>query len=376
MSPEDSPPGWRIWRQAPFAVADLHERLQHGIAGHALFPEGEPDRVSGVSIQAPLEVHPPPRNSGCSWRTKSASERAIEDRLHSVRNARGGILNSSGGFLILCKASLGIKWQMEMRKRFDLRFDIWRSGQLREFHRRYREDEDLGLRAMTRSLAESFRNTGVGAGLGSSCRPPLDVLIVGEGPPPQELGERSPQSLPSRRGGGRRQSSRLTATPIQIGSRDAFSTFCHCSTKRSLLLFSTSRRACCSTARLLLLNRKSVGWTLTDLKLRTRYCRILVRIRSKFSRKTLADLRTSELLTSADLAQGWASVSQALRQHPLYVILTSAVARIRSCRPPRDRGDTAQFIRTELSPVFLAARRRRGCSPGVRVARRVVEIHG
>jgi SNF2 family DNA or RNA helicase len=50
--------------------------------------------------------------------------------------------------LIVCKASLCFKWQMEMRKRFDLRFDIWRAGELREFHRRYREDEDLELRAI------------------------------------------------------------------------------------------------------------------------------------------------------------------------------------------------------------------------------------
>jgi hypothetical protein len=35
--------------------------------------------------------------------------------------------------LIVCKASLCIKWQVEMRKRFDLQFDIWKAAQLRDF---------------------------------------------------------------------------------------------------------------------------------------------------------------------------------------------------------------------------------------------------
>jgi SNF2 family DNA or RNA helicase len=48
--------------------------------------------------------------------------------------------------LIVCKASLCIKWQMEMRRRFDLQFEIWRADELKTFLQRYREDADLDLR--------------------------------------------------------------------------------------------------------------------------------------------------------------------------------------------------------------------------------------
>ena len=96
----------------------------------------------------------------------------LQDTLYSLRASRtefqagfilcemlARYLHNFRRALVVCKASLCIKWQMEMQKRFDLRFDIFKAEQLKDFLRRYREDEDLELRAIC-SL-ESFRSSTV-----------------------------------------------------------------------------------------------------------------------------------------------------------------------------------------------------------------------
>ena len=120
--------------------------------------------------------------------------------------------------LVVCKASLCIKWQMEMRKRFDLQFEIWKAQQLREYLRRYREDEDLPLRTIC-SL-ESFRNTSVMQEW-EAMPPPLDVLIIDEA---HHLKNSETKAHKACREAAASADAvlALTATPIQIGSRDLF----------------------------------------------------------------------------------------------------------------------------------------------------------
>src|SRR5579862_1717980 len=120
--------------------------------------------------------------------------------------------------LVVCKSSLCIKWQMEMRKRFDLQFDIWRAPQLREFLSRYREEEDLGLRAIC-SL-ESFRNPSVMQEW-EAMPPPLDVLIIDEAHHLKNAETKAHKACREAAGSADAVLA-LTATPIQIGSRDLF----------------------------------------------------------------------------------------------------------------------------------------------------------
>jgi SNF2 family DNA or RNA helicase len=120
--------------------------------------------------------------------------------------------------LVVCKASLCIKWQMEMRKRFDLQFDIWKAPQLREFLRRYREDADMELRAIC-SL-ESFRNPTVMQEW-EAMPPPLDVLIIDEAHHLKNAETKAHKACREAAGSADAVLA-LTATPIQIGSKDLF----------------------------------------------------------------------------------------------------------------------------------------------------------
>src|ERR1035438_4267350 len=105
-----------------------------------------------------------------------------------------------------------------MRKRFDLQFEIWKAPQLREFLGRYREDADLELRAIC-SL-ESFRNTGVMQEW-EAMPPPLDVLVIDEA---HHLKNSETKAHKACRTAAESADAvlALTATPIQIGSRDLF----------------------------------------------------------------------------------------------------------------------------------------------------------
>jgi superfamily II DNA or RNA helicase len=120
--------------------------------------------------------------------------------------------------LVICKASLCIKWQMELRRKFDLPFEIWRAERLLQFLNEYREDPDTELKAIC-SL-ESFRLRSIMAQW-EEMPPTLDVLIIDEA---HHL--KNAETLSHR---ACRQAAEaadavlaLTATPIQIGSRDLF----------------------------------------------------------------------------------------------------------------------------------------------------------
>jgi len=119
--------------------------------------------------------------------------------------------------LVVCKASLCFKWQMEMRKRFDLQFDIWKAPQLREFLRRYREDADMELRAIC-SL-ESFRNPTVMQEW-EAMPPPLDVLIIDEAHHLKNAETKAHKACREAAGSADAVLA-LTAIPIQIGSNSA-----------------------------------------------------------------------------------------------------------------------------------------------------------
>ena len=121
--------------------------------------------------------------------------------------------------LIICKASLCIKWQMEMRKRFDLPFEIWRVDRLRSFLEEFGQDpEGAELRAIC-SL-ESFRNRGL-MQRWEEMPPTLDILIIDEA---HHLKNTDTLSHRACRAAAEVSDAvlALTATPIHIGSRDLY----------------------------------------------------------------------------------------------------------------------------------------------------------
>ncbi|MCS7026013.1 MAG: SNF2-related protein [Bryobacteraceae bacterium] len=120
--------------------------------------------------------------------------------------------------LVICKASLCTKWQMELRKRFDLRFEIWRAERLGEFLRRSREGEDLELWAIC-SL-ESFRSVPLREEW-EAMAPTLDLLIIDEA---HHLKNAETSAHKACRSAAESAEAvlALTATPIQMGSRDLF----------------------------------------------------------------------------------------------------------------------------------------------------------
>ncbi len=120
--------------------------------------------------------------------------------------------------LIICKASLSLKWQTELRKKFDLPFEIWRADRLLQFLNDYQEDPDVELRAIC-SL-ESFRSRGL-MQRWEHMPPTLDVLIIDEA---HHLKNTETLSHRACREAAEAADAvlALTATPIQIGSRDLF----------------------------------------------------------------------------------------------------------------------------------------------------------
>jgi superfamily II DNA or RNA helicase len=270
--------------------------------------------------------------------------------------------------LIVCKASLCFKWQMEMRKRFDLRFDIWRAGELREFHRRYREDEDLELRAIC-SL-ESFRNTGVMQDW-EAVPPPLDVLIIDEA---HHLKNSETKVHKACRTAAEAADAvlALTATPIQIGSRDLFNLlslldeeefasfpyFEACMLFNSQIVAAEQKVARQDPDRF-----EAVHTMLKDLG------------ENKVEVLAKAWQASSFRSSMADLAQGWESVSQTLRRHPLY---EETLRQLRESDPV-DRRATVE-IQRNLSELNFLSRifsrtRRRDVHQGSERHARVVEIH-
>jgi superfamily II DNA or RNA helicase len=120
--------------------------------------------------------------------------------------------------LIVCKAALCGKWQMEMRKRFDLKFEIWKAEQLRQYLRQYNEEDDPELWAIC-SL-ESFRNAALMEEW-EAVSPILNLLIIDEA---HHLKNSSTKSHKACRTAAATADAvlALTATPIQMGSKDLF----------------------------------------------------------------------------------------------------------------------------------------------------------
>ncbi|MGC4048330.1 MAG: helicase-related protein [Paludibaculum sp.] len=254
--------------------------------------------------------------------------------------------------LIVCKASLCLKWQMEMKKRFELHFELWRAEQLREFLRRYREDEDPAFQAIC-SL-ESFRNSTVTQEW-EAMPPPLDALIIDEA---HHLKNSETKAHKACRMAAESADAvlALTATPIQIGSRDLFNLL-------SLLdeeEFASYQyfEAC------MLFNRNIVQAeqriTQADPERFAVVRGILESLGNPIGPLAETALRETGLSSSRlELLEGWMAVCLALRQHPLY----AETLRLLSESDPSNRRATVEIQRnlTELnflSRVFSRTRRR------------------
>ena len=275
--------------------------------------------------------------------------------------------------LVVCKASLCIKWQMEMRKRFDLQFEIWKAPQLREFLRRYSEDEDLELRAIC-SL-ESFRNSSVMQEW-EAMPPPLDVLVIDEA---HHLKNSETKAHKACRAAAESADAvlALTATPIQIGSRDLFNLLSILDPEEfaSYQYF----EAC------MLFNQNIVQAeqrvTQSDPERFSAVCRILEALGASSFDLFMEALKQGQLeegparSSRLELLQGWMAVSASLRKHPLY----AETLRLLTESDPTSRRATVEIQRNLaelnfLSRIFCRTRRRDVHLGTVRSAE-VVRIH-
>jgi SNF2 family DNA or RNA helicase len=245
--------------------------------------------------------------------------------------------------LVVCKASLCIKWQTEMRKRFDLRFEIWRAEQLREFLRRYREDEDLELRAIC-SL-ESFRNSAVMQEW-EAMPPPLDILVIDEA---HHLKNSETKAHKACRTAAESADAvlALTATPIQIGSRDLFNILSLLDEEEfaSFQYF----EAC------MLFNRNIVRAeqivTQKDPKRFGAVHDILADLGTEKSHLLQEVLSEASVRSSSfEISQSWLAVSQALRRNPLY----SETLRMLRESDPASRRATVEIQRNLAELNFLS----------------------
>ncbi len=254
--------------------------------------------------------------------------------------------------LVICKASLCAKWQMELRKRFDLRFEIWRADQLREFLRRYREDEDLELRAVC-SL-ESFRNATVMQEW-EAMPPLLDLLIIDEA---HHLKNSETKAHKACRTAAESADAvlALTATPIQIGSRDLFNLL-------SLLdeeEFASYQyfEACMLFNRHIVAAEQKITQTDPD---RFQVVHKILKSLGDTIRPLLGEAIAEAGFRSSpfELAQGWLAVSQTLQRHPLY----PETLRLLAEADPASRRATVEIQRNLaelnfLSRIFSRTRRR------------------
>jgi len=254
--------------------------------------------------------------------------------------------------LVICKASLCIKWQMEMRRRFDLQFDIWKAPQLREFLGRYREDGDLELRAIC-SL-ESFRNPIVMQEW-EAMPPPLDILIIDEA---HHLKNAETKAHKACREAAASADAvlALTATPIQIGSRDLFNLlslldeeeFASFPYFEACMLF--NRHIVAAEQKIAQMDPdrfQVVNGILTALGDENGY----------LQREALRGANVQSSLI--ELAVAWMVVSKSLRQHPLY----GETLRMLVESNPASRRATVEIQRNLaemnfLSRVFSRTRRR------------------
>jgi SNF2 family DNA or RNA helicase len=254
--------------------------------------------------------------------------------------------------LIVCKASLCIKWQMEMRKRFDLRFDLWKTDQLREFLQRFRENEDEEFLAVC-SL-ESFRNSSVSQEW-EAMPPPLDILIIDEA---HHLKNSETRAHKACRVAAESADAvlALTATPIQMGSRDLFNLLSLLDEEEfaSYPYFEASmffnRNIVQAEQRIVQADAERFG-AVRD---------ILVSLGNPTS-----DVRTELWMEGnfrssfGELWQGWLAVSASLKKHPLY----EETLRLLAEADPANRRVTVEIQRNLaelniLSRIFSRTRRR------------------
>lgn len=254
--------------------------------------------------------------------------------------------------LVVCKASLCIKWQTELRNRFDLRFDIWKADQLRSFLRRYRDDEDLELRAIC-SL-ESFRNPEV-MNEWEAMPPPLDIMVIDEA---HHLKNSETKSHKACRAAAESSDAvlALTATPIQMGSRDLFNLLSLLDEEEfaSFQYF----EAC------MLFNRNIVRaeqLIAQDDPKRFKVVAEILRELGKSDGPLLQEAVQEGMMRSSwlEIVQAWAIVSESLRRHPLY----PDTLRLLTKEDPSSRQATVAIQRNLaelnfLSRVFSRTRRR------------------
>lgn len=254
--------------------------------------------------------------------------------------------------LIVCKASLCIKWQMEMRKRFDLQFDIWKAAQLRDFLEGYREDADLGLRAIC-SL-ESFRNPKV-MQLWEEMPPPLDVLIIDEAHHLKNA-ETKVHKACREAAGSADVVLALTATPIQIGSRDLFNLLSLLDEEEfaSFPYF----EACMLFNRHIVAAEQKVAQSSPD---RFQVARAILCALGEengyLQREALTEAKVQSSVL--ELLMAWMAVSKSFRRHPLY----EETLRMLAESDPASRRATVEIQRNLaemnfLSRVFSRTRRR------------------
>jgi superfamily II DNA or RNA helicase len=254
--------------------------------------------------------------------------------------------------LIVCKASLCIKWQMEMHKRFDLKFDIWRAQQLKEFLARYREDGDLEVRAIC-SL-ESFRNPTVMQEW-EAMPPPLDVLIIDEAHHLKNAATKA--HIACREAAASADAVlALTATPIQIGSPDLFNLLSLLDEEEfaSFPYF----EAC------MLFNRHVVAAERKVAQTDPNRFHVVHDILSALGDETgylqQEALKEAHVRSSLmELALAWTAVSRSFRNHPLY----AETLRMLAASDPASRRATVEIQRNLaemnfLSRVFSRTRRR------------------
>lgn len=257
--------------------------------------------------------------------------------------------------LIVCKASLCSKWQMEMRRRFDFHFEIWKADRLLQFLDEYAENPDIELKAIC-SL-ESFRQRHL-MRRWEETAPPLDVLIIDEA---HHL--KNTQTLSHRACRQAAETSdvvlALTATPIQIGSRDLFNLL-------SLLdpeQFSSFEffEACMRVNEKIVQAERLITRSAPD-----RFQRI---------RQTLQSLEKDPApLHWLEFGQAWDVVRRQVIEHPLF---HDVLTRLREARPDSVR-DTVEIHR-QLSELNFLSRivtrtRKRDVQVGAIREARVIEV--
>jgi SNF2 family DNA or RNA helicase len=245
--------------------------------------------------------------------------------------------------LIVCKASLCLKWQTEMRRRFDLRFDLWRAEQLRDFLRSYREDEDIELRAIC-SL-ESFRHQTVMQEW-EAMPPPLDLLVIDEAHHLKNSETKAHQACRTAAEAADAVLA-LTATPIQIGSRDLYNILSLLDEEEFASF--TYFEACMLFNRHIVRAERIV--TQQDSRRFEDARRILQDLgdaNSSLFQETLRELSVRS--SFFEISQGWEAVRQALHRHPIY----PETLRLLSESDPASRRATVEVQRSLAELNFLS----------------------